>query len=273
MHRGSWAWQTLLGCGLVAVWTAGCMPGPRGSLDEQKEPHYRLGKARVNSMDYVGAIEAFQRALEVNPRSASAHFELGWLYDVKVPDPAAAVYHYERYLKLRPRAENADIVRQRIQACKQELARTVLPLPISPGLQRELEQLVEENRRLKADLARWQAYAAQLARALSNAAAVSEPDGAQRAATPPLAPTGPAVAGSSQAGSTPIADASRRPVPEPRETAPGWRVHMVQPGETLTRIARRYGVSLQALLEANPGIEPRRMPVGQEVRIPPAGQR
>ena len=41
-------------------------------------------------MDYKGAIESFSKALEVNPRSAKAHFELGWLYEEKDPDPAAA---------------------------------------------------------------------------------------------------------------------------------------------------------------------------------------
>jgi hypothetical protein len=269
MHRGRWPWQALLGCGLVAVWMAGCTPGPGGPLEEQKEPYYRLGKARVNGMDYTGAVEAFQRALEVNPRSASAHFELGWLYDVKVPDPAAAVYHYERYLQLRPRAENADIVRQRILACKQELARSVLPLPISPGLQREFEQLAEENRRLKADLARWQSYAADLARALSNATASTVTPATGPSSPPPDTRGGeprvtqmPTTAPQGTGSATPSTQANPRP-------DAGWRVHVVQPGETPTRIARRYGVGVQALLDANPGLDPRRMRVGQQIRVPP----
>jgi LysM repeat protein len=265
MDRTTQAWWMLLWATLLAVGT-GCVPGPAGVMEEQKEPHYRAGKARVNSMDYAGAVEAFQRALEVNPRSASAHFELGWLYDVKVPDPAAAIYHYERYLQLRPKAENADIVRQRILACKQELARAVLPLPITPGLQREFEQLADENRRLKHELARWQAYTAELTQALSNAVAAAQAARAELAATPTGSPrSAPSPAESSTRPSTPSAGAPPAAATSHPSVA---RVHIVQPGETPSSIARRYGVSVQSLLDANPGLNPRRMRVGQQLNVP-----
>jgi LysM repeat protein len=42
----------------------------------------------------------------------------------------------------------------------------------------------------------------------------------------------------------------------------------VQPGETPSSIARRYGVSVQSLLDANPGLNPRRMRVGQQLNVP-----
>ena len=85
----------LLLAGLVL---SGCLPSaPR---DEEKEPYFLAGKSRVNTMDFKGAIESFEKAVEVNPKSAAAHFELGWLYDQKESDPAAAIYHYERFLKL-----------------------------------------------------------------------------------------------------------------------------------------------------------------------------
>ena len=47
--------------------------------------------------------------------------------------------------------------------------------------------------------------------------------------------------------------------------------HRVASGETLERIARRYGVSLRNLLSANPGVKPSRLSIGQQVRIPPRG--
>ena len=43
---------------------------------------------------------------------------------------------------------------------------------------------------------------------------------------------------------------------------------MVAAGETAVRIAHRYGISLDALLAANPGLEPKRMRVGQLLNIP-----
>ncbi len=54
-----------------------------------------------------------------------------------------------------------------------------------------------------------------------------------------------------------------------RRPGPPARTHTVAAGETAVRIARRYGISLDALLAANPGLEPRRMRVGQVLNIPP----
>src|SRR4051812_30044747 len=81
---------------------SGCDRYARTQLDEEKEPHFLAGKSRVSTLDYKGAIECFEKAIQVNPQSASAHFELGWLFEEKESDPAAAIYHYEHYLKLRP---------------------------------------------------------------------------------------------------------------------------------------------------------------------------
>ena len=50
----------------------------------------------------------------MNPRSAAAHLELGWLQAEKAADPAAAIYHYQKFLKLRPTADNAETIRQHI---------------------------------------------------------------------------------------------------------------------------------------------------------------
>src|SRR5437899_2558938 len=97
---------------LTGIFFGGCLPSGRGQLDEEKEPHFLAGKSRVSQMDYKGAIESFEKALEVNPRSAAAHFELGWLFDKNDAAPATAIYHYDHYLALRPNADNAEIVKQ-----------------------------------------------------------------------------------------------------------------------------------------------------------------
>jgi len=51
-------------------------------------------------------------------------------------------------------------------------------------------------------------------------------------------------------------------------TAPSLRTHRVQPGESLASIARRYGVSIEALAQANGLSNPNRIPVGQVLIIP-----
>ncbi|TGG77158.1 MAG: LysM domain-containing protein [Aphanocapsa feldmannii 277cV] len=45
-------------------------------------------------------------------------------------------------------------------------------------------------------------------------------------------------------------------------------VYVVQPGDTLSEISFRCSVVYQRILDANPGIEPRNLSPGQEVRLP-----
>lgn len=83
--------------------------------------------------------------------------------------------------------------------------------------------------------------------------------------------------------SRPVQAAAQQPGPAdaPTEEAPGAeeesptpadepqpRTHSVRSGETLDRIARSYGITVRALQEANPGVEPRRIRPGQTLRIP-----
>ncbi|NOZ05447.1 MAG: LysM peptidoglycan-binding domain-containing protein [Chloroflexi bacterium] len=88
---------------------------------------------------------------------------------------------------------------------------------------------------------------------------------AQRTPAPPT-PTA-AARGTAQ----PIATATQPPQPTPSRTPAGTQVYVVQGGDTLSSIAKRYGVSTTALREANPGINPYALQVGQKVTIPPTG--
>src|SRR5512146_2634493 len=95
---------------LLCLSLNGCVPSGQSELEEEREPHFLEGRSRIGSMDFKGAIEKFEQTLEANPRHAGAHFQLGCLYEEKAPDPAAAIYHYEQYLKLRPDAANAELI-------------------------------------------------------------------------------------------------------------------------------------------------------------------
>ena len=234
----------------------GCSPSDQSQLDEEREPHFVLGKGRVNAMDYQGAIEAFEQSLEANPHSAAAHFELGCLYDAKVPDPAAAIYHYQQYLKLNPAAQNAEVVRGRINVCKQQLAADVMPLPSAPAAQQQLENLAEQNRQLQDEVNKWRAYyASQLAAAKTNAL---PPANATAQPMPAQTAQNVSVRSGNANESRPIGPA----------TSARLRTHTVAAGETAVGIARKYGVKLSALEAANPDMNPSRIHVGQVLNIP-----
>ena len=51
-----------------------------------------------------------------------------------------------------------------------------------------------------------------------------------------------------------------------------WVQHVVRRGDTLSEIARAYGVSISAITAANRGIRPRRLQIGQRLMIPRAGK-
>lgn len=51
-------------------------------------------------------------------------------------------------------------------------------------------------------------------------------------------------------------------------TCPGGRSYTIQPGDTFYSIARRFNVSLDALLAANPFTNPDQLYVGQQICIP-----
>ncbi|MGD1086192.1 MAG: hypothetical protein ABSA47_15765, partial [Verrucomicrobiota bacterium] len=61
-------------CMLLAAGLSGCFPSGDNSLDEEKDPHYQRGMDLINSQEYKAAVDEFERALETNPRSASAHY-------------------------------------------------------------------------------------------------------------------------------------------------------------------------------------------------------
>ncbi len=58
------------------------------------------------------------------------------------------------------------------------------------------------------------------------------------------------------------------PVPSVPGPCPGGFIYTILAGETLFSLARRYGIVVDAILTANPGIDPDRLRVGQRICIP-----
>jgi tetratricopeptide (TPR) repeat protein len=247
--------------GLLAI--TGCTLTDASQGDEEKEPHFLEGKARVNSLDYAGAIESFEKALDVNPKSASAHFELGCLCDQREADPAAAIYHYQHYLKLRPNGDNCERARSRIVACKQELARAVSLGPVTQNLQRDFEQLMEQNKKLTEDnktlrdeLERWKTS--------SSTGRLPEPANTTSSGVRPVQFASAQIQASGSSADASAASRSTRTSAIPA----GMKSHTVSAGETPAGIARKYGIKLDTLMTANPRLDARRMRIGQTLAIP-----
>lgn len=257
-----------LWCGLLLViglGFSGCDQSGEDRVDEQKNPYFLAGKERVAERDYKGAIEAFEKAIEGNPRSPQAHFELGMLYEhsEKEEDYVSAMYHYQQAIKLRPNDYPADNARQRITFCKREVVKAESLAPVAQNLMRELDRLKEENRLLRARL---------------------EPASTQPAGRTPILPRAPANRQEIMGPASPIplrtsngpANVLRNPprlssqdriTPLP-PLAPAARTHTVKSGDTPYSIARQYHLKLEALMSANPAIDPKRLKIDQIIAIP-----
>ena len=62
---------------------------------------------------------------------------------------------------------------------------------------------------------------------------------------------------------------SSKPTPElPHQKAPSNRTHLVRTGDTYWGIARLYGVKVQALCSANPGVSAKKLPIGKHINLP-----
>jgi tetratricopeptide (TPR) repeat protein len=244
----------------LGIALGGCTPSDQ---DEEKEPHYVLGQSRINAMDYQGAVEAFEQSLEVNPHSAAAHYQLGMLYENQQSDPASAIYHYQQYLKFDPSAENADIIRQHITSCKQQLAAAVLPLPSTPVAQQQLEKLVDQNRQLQAQvdslqaaLKQWSDWYAKYTNQMA-------------AQTVPVVPQNNFV----QQTVNPVQTQQSLSVQQTVNTHGGnssthGHTYVVAHGETAMAICRKFGIRLTELESANPTMNPARLRAGEILNIP-----
>ncbi|HEX7117491.1 MAG TPA: D-alanyl-D-alanine carboxypeptidase/D-alanyl-D-alanine-endopeptidase [Longimicrobiales bacterium] len=76
----------------------------------------------------------------------------------------------------------------------------------------------------------------------------------------PAAPN-PVASDSVIAPATPVA----WPAPPPRD---GPAFHVIRKGDTLESIAKRFGTTVAALRDANPGVDPRRLLPGKRLRLP-----
>jgi tetratricopeptide (TPR) repeat protein len=228
----------------------GCVPSDRGGLSEEEDVDYQAGLSHGRAGRPVRAVEAFERALQRNPRSASAHFELGLIYYQQLTNYVSALYHFDRVQRLRPDFRYADRVQQMIRGCKQEFVREVplgtITLQMQQDLQR-LERMTIENAELRRQLDQLRVDLAA-AKAAGEVAAVG---GQGNRVTP-----------------APARGVERGRVAQATVVGGSGGRYRVERGDTLYSIARAQGVTPAALKAANPGIDPDRIRPGQILNVP-----
>jgi tetratricopeptide (TPR) repeat protein len=156
---------------------------------------------KYNDGDYAGAVQYYEDALDGTAKTAEIHYKLALLFDDKLKNPLAAMYHFQRYLDLKPAGSNAKEAKSFIKEDEMKLITS-----FSQGAlmsQQDAARLKNDNLSLRKQVAEL--------RAMKN--------------LPPL-PGTPAVP-------PPVAGAPQTP-------APGSRMYEVQPGDTLASISRKF---------------------------------
>lgn len=294
MTSGAPAWRLFLFL-FLALSLVGCSQLKRENVDDEKDPHFIEGKRHLGGMDWDGAIESFERALQSNPNNAAAHRELGILYYQRKNDYPAAIYHYQRHLKLQPSSPMSQIITQHIGFSKRELAKTDSFLPVDRDVQQQLEKLIMTNDYLRKQVASLETQLSRGPQYITNHVTnfVKMPQfeqGGTRNLTKPAQIVEPPP--DLEEPETPAEESPRRSAPagrsgreesganraSPSRSNPTVRntqrtesrpasVHTVRPGETMEVLARTYGVSVAELRAANPG-SARGVRSGQKIKIP-----
>lgn len=227
---------------------AGCSDGDRAkTATEVDEPAYREGQAQLKAGRRQEALSAFLKVIDKRGDDApESHLEIGLLYAQHINDPLSAIYHFKKYLALRPNSPQAPLVRQRIDAATREFARTLPAQPLENQLQRvdlvaALDRLKQENEALKQELADVKAGRNSVSvpglEGPTTSARTTAPGINFSVETMPTVRTRPAPA----AVRNPPPEAARAAsAPAATKPATGPRTHTVQPGDTLSRIAQQY---------------------------------
>jgi LysM repeat protein len=218
---------------------AGCTR-PSTDRREARDRHMRRALAAKEAQDIEGAIRWCEQALARKPDLALAHRELGLMLDNYRQDLVGAIYHYRRYLELRPDSRNRADVEDLIRHCRTSFAAQISESP--DELKRGLKTRDARIQQLELELAALR-YPAEGEPVGSKAKAKEKPV-AKKVAAPPAA--------------APAAD----------------QVHVVQAGENLATISMRYygtRAKWKQIFDANRDrlADANNLRVGTQLTIPP----
>jgi tetratricopeptide (TPR) repeat protein len=260
------------GLALTLMLAAGCVPPPGAGDQSQAERYYNAGRSRIERQDFKGAVSAFEQALQADPGMIEAHFDLATVFDSELEAPAKALYHYVRVLELNPAFHGADLISNHLAAVKIKIAQDSLPGIPSPLLEKEIDRLQGELDALRNEHQRVLAMNSELNRQLASlrptpgGGFVSPPEGALPEPHSPRLRTVPVES----PRSTTLADVRGGSLPESGagEGSSRTRTHVIQSGETLYALGRRFGVSVDEIIAANPGLNRNSYAAGTSIVIP-----
>ena len=282
--------------GALAFGLAGCPDKDRlNSATEIDEPNYREGQALLKTGRKQEALTAFLKVISTRGDDApESHLEIGLLYLQHINDPLSAIYHFKKYLALRPNSPQAPLVKQRIDAATREFARTLPAQPLEGQPQRvdlvaALDRMKQENESLKQELADLKAGRNLPVAAPADLPAEHAPVTAAvptaftfSVDTMPTVRTRPPAPATTRSGAPTTSRAAPAPVqsapvvvttPTATTRAATAKRHVVRPGDSLSKISMQYygnRTRVKEIYAANRGVMKSEtdLRVGMELKLP-----
>jgi LysM repeat protein len=230
-------WPIILLLGLASC-------GPSGPvINEDDDPAFERGRSYLKVGKEEEALDEFLSVTRRMLECPKSHLESGRLLLSleSRKDPVSSIYHFRRFLLLKPESREASKVEQLIVSAEREIIRVLPGKPYEDYL--ELIALQEENAKLKRQV---DDYKARLGAPLEDARQLP------RATKPVVVPS--------------------QQVPSPQRAQA--KTYVVQQGDSLYAISRKlYGDSshIDRIFQANRDSLPSKnsLKVGQTLRIPP----
>lgn len=131
-----------------------CSSNELSLVDEGEERQYKLAKEFQSQGRNEDALITYLGLISVRRESPESHLEVGYIYLQTLKDPIRAIFHFDRYLELKPESEKAIQVKQLIETAKLEFLRQLPTKPFQGDVDRIdlldiIDKLKKENNALK----------------------------------------------------------------------------------------------------------------------------
>lgn len=234
---------------VLSLLLGGCLGDSDEASVETQEKQYVRGQQLLKEGRHDEALVAFLKVADKRMSAPESHLEAGRIYLEQIKDPVAAIYHFRKFLEVKPESAEAPMVTQMVESAKKAFAGQLPGNPYEDSFQRlDLLQLIEnlrkENSLLKQEIAnlkgRLEAGGAQLAPARTSTVVLAAPQNS---------------------------NAPQAPAPQQ------YSLYTVTSGDTLSSISHKvYGSSAKwkLIFEANKDKlrNAHDLKIGQKLRVP-----
>lgn len=253
-----------------------CSSEPVSIVEETEEQQFKLAKDFQSQGRYEDALITYLGLIAYRHESPESHLEVGYIYLQTLKDPIRSIYHFDRYLELKPESQRAPQVKQLIETAKLAFLRQLPTKPFQGDMDRldlleVIADLRDENSALKQKYNRALDELARVQKSLN----ITEPDDLSV-----YTDTSTRLSSSASMMGSPNFEANsvNQPTNIQSEDSPIDprlipKSYVVQSGDTLSKISKRfYGTANRwnDIYQANRDrlSSARSLRVGQELLIP-----